>query len=178
MKSAFCIIWVLTALLLAALLDNQPDPPTVSPKAAICAVQLQNHCGDTVIQGSDLPSISGSCPLSPAGVTHASPVCPVTQSSLSGTRQTPLLLRALVEHNPASNLVELRSGTRAVFGRVLDSIATIFVPAPVSYYGQIAVTTMLDRLDKGVSLENFRSDSCMGQDSQRRAALALHRDYA
>lgn len=49
MKSVWCTIWILGALLVVATLDAQPDPPAVNPNLTLCKV-LKTHAitGDTV----------------------------------------------------------------------------------------------------------------------------------
>jgi len=50
MRPVSCILWILAALLVAATLDSQPDPPAVSPRTAICNVeQPQARVCDAVI---------------------------------------------------------------------------------------------------------------------------------
>jgi len=58
MKSLSCTIWILAALLIAAVIDDIPDPPAVSPRAAVCKVlHLRDYYCDIAMQrGDSLPS--------------------------------------------------------------------------------------------------------------------------
>src|SRR5713226_2243588 len=42
MRSIWCTVWILGALLIVATLDAQPDPPAVNPSSAHCKV-LHSH---------------------------------------------------------------------------------------------------------------------------------------
>src|SRR5450759_3265689 len=44
MKLIWCTIWILGALLVAATLDAQPDPPAVNPSAAVYKVVHDSPC--------------------------------------------------------------------------------------------------------------------------------------
>src|SRR5581483_4339945 len=44
MKSVWCTIWILGALLVFATLDARPDPPGVSPNAALCELLHVHQC--------------------------------------------------------------------------------------------------------------------------------------
>jgi hypothetical protein len=61
MKSIWCTIGVLGALLVFATLDAQPDPPAVNPRAALTnkAVQPLDHaCGTAPLQGDSIVKTS------------------------------------------------------------------------------------------------------------------------
>ncbi len=86
MKWVSCPIWILAALLVAATLDNIPDPPAVGPSAAVSkALQPQDYSCDTaIIRRGDPLSISGTFPVSPAPVDTCEPWRPNDPMVLAG----------------------------------------------------------------------------------------------
>src|SRR5579872_753537 len=58
MKSIWCTIWILGALLVIATLDSLPDPPAVNPSPALSGLQLHNLSCDTAGLCSDSVVIS------------------------------------------------------------------------------------------------------------------------
>jgi hypothetical protein len=65
MKFISCAIWLLSALLLTATLDAQPDPPAVNPNAAACKILLtHDYSGETAIQRWDSLAAFDPRPLS------------------------------------------------------------------------------------------------------------------
>ena len=53
MKSIWCTIWILGALLVIATLDTLPDPPAVNPSPALGSLLLHNHSCDSAARRSD-----------------------------------------------------------------------------------------------------------------------------
>ena len=58
MKSIWCTIWILSALLVIATLDTLPDPPAVNPSPALSGLQLHQHSCDTTGRRSESVVIS------------------------------------------------------------------------------------------------------------------------
>jgi hypothetical protein len=101
MKSIWCTVWILGALLVIATLDALPDPPAVvNPSTARCEVlQLHNYSWETAPRRSDslttpypfpvsLVAGDGCEPYRPSDrmvltVQAADPSPPVPQSRLS-----------------------------------------------------------------------------------------------
>src|SRR5271157_1976521 len=54
MRWVSCTIWILAALLVAAALDDIPDPPASNPRAAVCRVlHLRHYICETAIRRGD-----------------------------------------------------------------------------------------------------------------------------
>lgn len=65
MRSLSCTIWILAALLIAAVLDDIPDPPAANPRAAVCKVlHLRDYAGDTAMRRGDSVATPDPFPVS------------------------------------------------------------------------------------------------------------------
>jgi len=85
MKSVSCTIWILAALLLAAVLDDIPDPPAVSPRAAACKVlHLRDYYCDTAIQRGDSLATAVPFPVSLVARDTCEPCRPSDCMTLTG----------------------------------------------------------------------------------------------
>jgi hypothetical protein len=64
MTRTWCIVWVLSASLVMAMLDSVPDPPGVNPSTTQCkVVQLDDGSCSALSRRSDSPGTTYSIPL-------------------------------------------------------------------------------------------------------------------
>jgi hypothetical protein len=76
MKSIQYTIWVLLALLVAAALDPQPDPPAVNPSTTLCKVLQHDYSCDNAVRRRDSLAPSSPCPVSLVAAAACKPDCP------------------------------------------------------------------------------------------------------
>ena len=58
MTRTWCIVWILSPLLVMAMLDSVPDPPGVNPSSAQCEFQQLDHSTyDALTLPSDTPAL-------------------------------------------------------------------------------------------------------------------------
>jgi hypothetical protein len=90
MRSTWCIVWILGALVVIATLDALPDPPAVNPSTAICkALQLNEYFCDTGARCGDSLSTSYPLPVSFIAADADEPYRPSERMVLTGQMTDP-----------------------------------------------------------------------------------------
>ncbi len=84
MKLVPFAIWILAALLVAATLDNVPDPPATSPRAVLCKVQPQTRSCGAALHRVESLAICACFFLRPGAVDNCEPRLPSHSMALAG----------------------------------------------------------------------------------------------
>jgi hypothetical protein len=75
MKSIWCTVWILSALVVIATLDALPDPPAVNPSFSVGSVLHHSSC-DIATRRYDPPCASRPLPVSMADAETLEPYRP------------------------------------------------------------------------------------------------------